>query len=93
LLIQAIIYQDGCEEAGVQKNIHKAIGLYERAIEQNNTMAMFNLAVFYKKGLEEEGIEKNINKTIELYQKAVELDYPVKQFFLFFILFFYFFFL
>src|SRR6185312_13494846 len=62
-------YENG---TGVEKNIQKAVELYQKAAEQGDAMAQTNLGVYYEDGT---GVEKNFQKAVELYQKAAEQGY------------------
>jgi len=55
---------------GVEKDISKAVRLYQRAIDMGNPLAMFNLAVCYKYG---QGVEKDLSKAVGLYQQAADM--------------------
>jgi len=54
---------------GVDKNVQKAVELYQEAVKQKNVFAYVSLGLCYKKGI---GVEKNIPKAIELFQRAAE---------------------
>ncbi|CAB5184932.1 unnamed protein product [Rhizophagus irregularis] len=56
---------------GTEKNLEKAFHWYQKATENGDEKAMFNLANGYYKG---EGTEKNLDKAFYWYQKAVEND-------------------
>jgi TPR repeat protein len=60
-------YQNG---EGVDKNLSKAIELYEQAVQLRDPRAMTNLAICYQNG---EGVDKNLSKAIEFYEQAVQL--------------------
>jgi len=49
--------------------IYKTTKLFERAIELDNSDAMYQLALCYENGI---GVKKNIIKAIELYYKSGE---------------------
>ena len=71
LSLLAYIHKNG-EEGKIEKDIFKAIELYEKAVEMCDPLSTFTLAFIYQKG--EEGVlEKNILKAIQLYEKAVLL--------------------
>ena len=57
----------------VKQDYDKAIELYNKAIELNNSYAMNNLAYMYEHG---KGVKQDYNKAIELYNKAIELNNP-----------------
>ncbi|MBN2590024.1 MAG: protein kinase [Sedimentisphaerales bacterium] len=59
-------YQDGL---GINKDYHRAIEWYNKAIEVGDSSAMNNLGCMYHDG---EGVEQDYQKAIELYNKAIE---------------------
>src|SRR5438876_1115057 len=50
--------------------LEKAFYWYQKAAENGNKIAMYNLAICYKNG---EGTEKNLEKAFYWYQKAAEI--------------------
>ncbi|KAH3764286.1 sel1 repeat family protein [Pelomyxa schiedti] len=52
---------------GVEKDIHKAVKLYQRAADAGHSTAMFNLGCCYYNG---EGVGMDICKAVALYQRA-----------------------
>ncbi|PKC00414.1 HCP-like protein [Rhizophagus irregularis] len=54
---------------GTEKNLEKALYLYQKAAENNIKEAMFNLAICYYYG---EGTEKNLEEAFYWYHKATE---------------------
>ncbi|KAH3760948.1 calmodulin-dependent protein kinase [Pelomyxa schiedti] len=54
---------------GVDKDIHKAVTLYQTAVDASHAQAMFNLGVCYENGI---GVDKNIHKAVTLYQRAAD---------------------
>ena len=59
-------------EAGVKRDMNKAVDYYEKSIKLGNTSSMYNLALIYETG--KEGVEKNIKKSVELYMMASNLN-------------------
>lgn len=57
------------------KNTKKAIEMYKKSIELNNSNAMFNLGCLYHKKSKCVGDEM-FKKAIEMYKKSRELDNP-----------------
>jgi hypothetical protein len=51
----------------VPKDLGKAAELYEKAADQGNVRAQYNLGVLYESG---QGVPKDLGKAAELYQKA-----------------------
>jgi len=60
-------YQNGI---GVEKDLSKAVELYQRAVDMGEVHAMTNLGYCYRTG---QGVEKNLSKAVELYQRAVNM--------------------
>jgi len=58
------MYKNG---QGVEKNLKKAVELYEEARRGGDAAAANNLGVMYKNG---QGVEKNLKKAVELYEEA-----------------------
>ncbi len=54
---------------GTEKNLERAFYWYQKAVENGNINAQYNLATLYYKG---EGTEKNLEKAFYWYQKAAE---------------------
>src|SRR6185369_16880914 len=54
---------------GVDKNVQKAVELYQEAVKQENFYAYVSLGLCYKNGI---GVERDIQKAIELFQRAAE---------------------
>ena len=54
---------------GVDKNVQKAVELYQETVKQKNVTAYTSLGLCYKNGI---GVERNIQKAIILFQKAAE---------------------
>ena len=54
-------------ELGLQRDMRKAVELWEEAAELGSIKALFNLAVAYSRG---EGVEKDEAKAVEFYKKA-----------------------
>src|SRR5438046_2263473 len=52
-----------------RKNLEKAFYWFQKAAENGNKFAMYNLNICYKNG---EGTEKNLEKAFYWYQKAAE---------------------
>ena len=65
----AQIYEGG---EGIEKDLAKAIELYEKSVELNNSYSMNNLAFIYEVG--NEIIKKDSKKAISLYEKAAKLN-------------------
>jgi TPR repeat protein len=63
--------------AGCQKNIKKAISLFEKASDAGNAAAQNNLGLCYWKG---EGCEVDINRALEFFQKSAILGNLDAQF-------------
>lgn len=55
---------------GFPQNEKLAVKYYQLAADQDNAVAMNNLALMYEEGL---GIAKNTQKAIQLYEKALAL--------------------
>jgi TPR repeat protein len=68
LNIQGYMYEYG---KGVEQDYVKACQSYEKAVNLNNALGMFNLGFMCKYG---SGTQKDLKKTIELYEKAIELN-------------------
>ena len=64
-----LIYKKG--EEGFEKNIEKAIDLFNKAIEVGNSSAMNSLALIYQYG--DDGVKKDLEKARILFQKAIDL--------------------
>lgn len=58
------MYESG---QGVKQNYKKAVDYYQKAADQGNPLAQFNLGYFKEGGL---GGEQDYNKATEYYQKA-----------------------
>ncbi len=54
---------------GVDKNLHKAIQLYQKAADQGLARAQNNLGILYKEG---SGVKKDLQKAAELFRKAAD---------------------
>ena len=54
---------------GLKQNIVKARELYQKAADQGDINAQYNLAFMYQKG---QGGEKQLDKARELYQKTAD---------------------
>src|SRR5438034_670256 len=54
---------------GVKKDSKMAFCWYEKAANNGNIIAMYNLGLFYNKGF---GVEKDIDKSIYWYKKSAE---------------------
>src|ERR1700752_910776 len=54
---------------GTEKNLEKAFYWYQKAAENGDIDAQYNLALLYKNG---EGTEENLEKAFYWYQKAAE---------------------
>ncbi|KAH3761753.1 GNAT family N-acetyltransferase [Pelomyxa schiedti] len=61
-----LCYQMGI--GGVKKDDHKAVSLYQRAVDAGDAQAMCNLAVFYEWG--DDCVGQDINKAVKLWQRA-----------------------
>jgi hypothetical protein len=59
----AIFYEE------TEKNLEKAFYWYQKAAENGDEKAMFNLALYYENG---KGTKKNLKKAFCWYQKAAE---------------------
>ncbi|PKK77444.1 kinase-like protein [Rhizophagus irregularis] len=57
---------------GIEKDFKKALYWYEKAADNGNTMAMYNLGRCYLNG---EGVEKDYNKSFELFEQSAEGGY------------------
>ena len=53
----------------MEKNIQKAVELYQKAAEQGHTRAQYNLGFCYENGT---GVKQTIQKAVDLYQKAAD---------------------
>ena len=60
------LYQTG---KGAQKDLKQAIRWYERAADQGEAMAMFNLGNLYRKGY---GVSQDESKARALFRRAVD---------------------
>ena len=77
--------EDGCAPAqralgslyergqGVEKNTANAFEWTKKAAEQNDPVAMFNLACYHDKGF---GVKKNQQTALTWYRKAAEYGHP-----------------
>ena len=77
--------EDGCAPAqralgslyergqGVEKNTANAFEWTKKAAEQNDPVAMFNLACYHDKGF---GVKKNQQAALTWYRKAAEYGHP-----------------
>ena len=77
--------EDGCAPAqralgslyergqGVEKNAENAFEWTKKAAEQNDPVAMFNLACYHDKGF---GVKKNQQTALTWYRKAAEYGHP-----------------
>ena len=61
------MYEDG---KGVKQDFFKAVQLYEKACNNNESGGCFNLGARYANG---EGVKQNSKKALELYGKACDL--------------------
>ncbi len=61
-------FEDGVA-AYNSKNYKKAAEFFQKAAEQGNASAQYNLGVMYDNG---QGVKKDYKKAIELYKKAAE---------------------
>ena len=71
----ATYYHNG--EFGYPQNLEKAFKLYERAAEQNDEYALYNLGFFYQYG---EVVPENPTKAFECYKKAADLGLDVAMY-------------
>ncbi len=60
-LIIGFMYKEGC---GIQQDIKKAAEHFQASAENNNDIALYNLAYIYEYGL---GVKKDIDKATEVY--------------------------
>jgi TPR repeat protein len=60
-------YRDG--NCGVKQSYVMAAMLFEKAVAQGNSGAMYDLAILYENG---QGVEQSDEKAVELYTMAVE---------------------
>ncbi len=56
----------------MERDVLRAVNLYERAIEVGNVLAMISLADLLKSGVD--GVEKDIPRAKELYLRAAAVD-------------------
>ncbi|KAH3764285.1 sel1 repeat family protein [Pelomyxa schiedti] len=70
-----ICYDHGV--GGVEKDIHKAVSLYQRAADAGSGTAIFNLAVCYDNG---DGVENDIHKAVILYRRAADAGNTMAMF-------------
>jgi len=71
----AWLYQAGL---GVEKDLEKAISLYDAAAKSGNAVAQNNLGVIYEQGLG--GLTKNYHQARKLYQQSAENGYRFAQY-------------
>jgi len=62
---------------GLEKDLSKAVGLYQRAADMGNSNAMNTLGYCYSHG---QGVEKDISKAVGLYQRAADMGNPLAMF-------------
>ncbi len=62
---------------GVPKDLGKAAELFQKAADQGDLKAQYNLGVCYASG---EGVPKDLGKAAELFQKAADQGYPKAQY-------------
>ena len=63
------------ENNEIERNLPKAVELYQRASDLGHTVAMNNLALLYDSGRGNE-LEKDCQKTVKLLEKAIQLGNP-----------------
>jgi TPR repeat protein len=56
----------------IKKDSKKAFYWYEKASNNGNIIAMYNLGLFYKNGI---GVEENYNKSFEMFKQSAEGGY------------------
>ena len=61
---------------GVEMDISKALSWFNKAANQGNDFALFNLGFLYEKGI---GVEKNEKKAFSLFKQSAEKGYPQAQ--------------
>tara|TARA_E500000178_G_C16889727_1_gene692987 strand:+ start:194 stop:433 length:240 start_codon:yes stop_codon:yes gene_type:complete len=59
-----VLYRNGI---GVEADLKQAVQWYQRATEQGEPTALFNLGSLYRKGY---GVPKNETKALDLYREA-----------------------
>ena len=57
---------------GVEKNISKAVEMFEVSDEQNEPMGIYYLGQLYEVG---KGVEKDVSKAKKYYEKAADLGF------------------
>ncbi|UZO06950.1 uncharacterized protein OCT59_027255 [Rhizophagus irregularis] len=77
MLYLAICYENG---EGTEKSLEKAFYWYQKAAENGEKEAMFNLASSYYNNYDVEKMEQNTEKAFYWYQKAAENGYERAMF-------------
>jgi TPR repeat protein len=60
----------------IEKSISKAIYWYEKALQQNDPRAAYNLASLYEEG---NGVPKDLDKAYRYYELAAEMGLDVAK--------------
>ncbi|EXX55673.1 Kin1p [Rhizophagus irregularis DAOM 197198w] len=76
MLYLAICYENG---EGTEKSLEKAFYWYQKAAENGEKEAMFNLASSYYNNYDVEKMEQNTEKAFYWYQKAAENEKNLEQ--------------
>ena len=61
----------------MDKNVQKAVELYQEAVKQGNVSAYASLGLCYKNGI---GVERYLQKAVELFQKAAKQKHAYGQY-------------
>ncbi|MBR5160986.1 MAG: rhomboid family intramembrane serine protease [Thermoguttaceae bacterium] len=71
-----VCYFNGNSELKVERDVNAAIGFFNKAIQFNNPVAIYNLAFCYLNGI---GVEQSDEKALELLKKGAELGDAASQ--------------
>ena len=69
-----LLYQNGMKGSSVQKDIHKAIEMFEKSCSYGHRNGCFNLSTIYLIG--KNGIEKDMRKALEFSLKSCHMMHP-----------------
>jgi TPR repeat protein len=75
-----IIYYYGTADPPIHKNVDQGMEWLEKAADNGNAQAQFELAYLYQEG--SSGAPRDFNKAVSLYQKSADQDYSPAQYFL-----------
>ena len=69
-----LLYQNGMKGSSIQKDMQKAIEMFQKACDYGHPNGCFNLSVIYLTG--QNGIAKDMPKALELSLKGCKMMHP-----------------